>query len=89
MKFRILAITAMVVLLWAAAAIVSASDQAAGKDSTTQASPAVAAVEKPAAVLPELKYEFDPVVDGTQITHDFAIKNTGAGPLSITQVKTG
>lgn len=88
MKFRILAITAMVVLLWAAAAIVGASEQAAGKDSTGQASP-VAAVEKPAAVLPELNYAFDPVVDGTQITHDFAIKNVGDGPLSITQVKTG
>ena len=89
MKIRILAITAMVVLLWAAAAIVGATEQAAGKDSTGQASPAVAAVEKPDAVLPELKYEFDPVVDGTQITHDFVIKNIGDGPLSITQVKTG
>ncbi len=89
MKLRILAITALVVLLWAAAAIVGASDQAAGKDPNAQSSPAVAAVEKPAAVLPELKYEFDPVVDGTLITHGFTIKNTGGGPLSITQVKTG
>jgi hypothetical protein len=89
MKFRILAIPATVVLLWAAAAIVGASEQAAGKGSNGQASPAAATVEKPAAVLPELKYEFDPVVDGTQITHDFAIKNIGDGPLSITQVKTG
>ncbi len=86
MKFRMLAFTATLVMLWAAAAITGASD---GKDSTDQASSAVAAIEKPGAVLPELKYEFDPVVDGTQVTHDFAIKNTGDGPLAITQVKTG
>jgi hypothetical protein len=86
MKFRILAITATVVMLWAAAAFVGASD---GKESTSQTPATVAAMEKPGAVLPELKYEFDPVVDGTQITHDFAIKNIGDGPLAITQVKTG
>lgn len=89
MKFRILAITAMVVMLWVAAAIVGASDQAAGKDSTGQEPSTVVAVEKPGAVLPELKYEFDPVVDGTQITHDFVIKNIGDVPLAINQVKTG
>ena len=86
MKFRIVAFTATLVMLWAAAAITCASED---KDSTGQASSAVAAIEKPGVVLPELKYEFDPVVDGTQITHDFAIKNTGNGPLAITQVKTG
>jgi hypothetical protein len=66
MRFRTLAFTAMLVMLWAAAATAT-----------------------PGVVLPELKYEFDPVVDGTQVTHDFAIKNTGDGPLAITQVKTG
>jgi len=89
MKFSIHAITAIVVMLWTTAAIVGASDQVTGKDSSGQAPSTVAAVEMPGAVLPELKYEFDPVVDGTQITHDFAIKNIGDGPLAINQVKTG
>jgi hypothetical protein len=40
-------------------------------------------------MLPELAFEFDPVVDGTQITHDFVIKNSGNGPLAIHRVKTG
>ena len=59
------------------------------EDSASQASSVAATAEKPAVVLPELKFEFDPVVDGTQITHDFMIKNTGKGDLAIKQVKTG
>ena len=86
MRFRILAFTATIVMLLAAATFTCASED---KASTGQASSAVAAIEKPGVMLPELKYEFDPVVDGSQITHDFAIKNTGNGPLAITQVKTG
>ncbi len=86
MKFRVLAFTATLVMMWAAAANTGASDS---KDSTAQEPSAVAAMQKPGVVLPELKYEFDPVVDGTQVTHDFAIKNTGNGSLAITQVKTG
>lgn len=86
MKFGFLAFAATLVMLWTAAATVGASD---GKDSTGQEPSVVAAIEKPGVVLPELKYEFDPVVDGTQVTHDFAIKNTGNGPLAISQVKTG
>ncbi len=86
MKFRMLVFTSALVMIWAAAATTVASDS---KDSTAQGPSAVAAMQKPGVVLPEIKYEFDPVVDGTQITHDFAIKNTGDGSLAITQVKTG
>ena len=86
MKLRILAFTATIVMLWTAATVTWASD---GKDSTGQDPSAVAAMQKPGVMVPALKYEFNPVVDGTQVTHDFAIKNTGDGPLAITQVKTG
>jgi len=86
MRFRIVAFTATIVMLLAAATLTCASED---KASTGQASSTVAAIEKPGVMLPELKYEFDRVVDGSQITHDFAIKNTGNGPLAITQVKTG
>jgi hypothetical protein len=48
-----------------------------------------AAVTSSAAVIPEAHHAFEPVVDGTQVTHDFAIRNTGDGPLVIQQVKTG
>ncbi len=89
MKFRMLALTAALVVLWTAAATAGASDQATGKEATGQTPPAVAATATPDAVLPELKFEFDPVVDGTEVTHDFAIQNAGKEPLAITQVKTG
>lgn len=87
MKFHVFATTAALLILLAAANPAGASEQAAGKDTAGQAAPA--SVEKPAVVLPELQYEFDPVVDGTQVTHGFKIKNTGDGPLAILQVKTG
>ena len=89
MKLRMFALAAMFVMLWSAAATVGASDQATGKESTNPPPSAAVTTEKPVAEFPELKYEFDPVVDGTQVTHDFAIKNTGDGPLAVTQVKTG
>ena len=86
MKIRTLAFTAILVVLWAAAATVGASD---GKDSTSQSPSAATATATPGMVLPELNFEFDPVVDGTQVIHDFAVKNAGNGLLAITQVKTG
>ena len=86
MKFRILAFTATFVMLWAAAATIGASDS---KDSISQSPSAAAASPSPGVVLPELSFKFDPVVDGTEVTHDFAIKNNGDAPLAITQVKTG
>jgi hypothetical protein len=86
MKFRILAFTATLVVMWAATATSGASD---GEGPTAQAPATVATMKRPSVVAPELKYEFDPVVDGTQVTHEFTIKNTGASSLAITQVKTG
>ncbi len=89
MIFRILAFPAALLMLWGATAMVSASDQTGAKDSTGRTTSENAAAEMPAVVVPELKHEFEPVVDGTQITHDFVVKNTGEGPLAIAQVKTG
>ena len=86
MNVRMVAITATLVMLWGAAATAGASDATAP---STQSPSAVATAEKPVATMPELNYEFDPVVDGAQVTHDFPIKNTGSGPLALTNVKTG
>ena len=83
MKFRMLALTTMLMMLWVAAVPVAASDEATGKTTTGDV-----AVAKPVVVLPEMTFEFKPVVDGTKVTHDFAIKNTGDGPLAIQRVKT-
>ena len=45
--------------------------------------------DPPNAVFTQVKYQFDKVVDGTLVTHDFSIKNTGKGVLAISRVKTG
>ena len=44
---------------------------------------------KPVAVVPEADYSFPMVVDGSQVVHDFILKNEGTAPLDVTKVKTG
>lgn len=75
---RCLALITAIAAFWAAPAAIGASNQ-------TDAAPA----EAPRAVMPSLKYEFDPVVDGSQVTHGFKIRNEGNAELAIHQVKTG
>jgi len=43
----------------------------------------------PSIVVPESRYTFQPVLDGTEIIHDFVIQNKGDGPLEIEKVRTG
>ncbi len=43
----------------------------------------------PSAFVPEDVYDFNKVVDGTQVVHDFIIQNKGDAPLKINKVKTG
>lgn len=39
--------------------------------------------------VPESRYKFDPVLEGTEIKHDFIVQNKGAAPLNIEKVRTG
>ncbi|MCP4681347.1 MAG: DUF1573 domain-containing protein [Desulfobacterales bacterium] len=43
----------------------------------------------PSAFLPADKYEFEPVLEGTETLHDYIIQNKGTAPLKIERVKTG
>jgi hypothetical protein len=52
-------------------------------------SPAAAGQAAPVASLPEKSFNFDPVVEGTEVVHDFVIQNTGNGDLKIHRVSTG
>lgn len=53
--------------------------------------PSYAAVSTgaPGAVVNETQYEFEPVVEGKLVTHDFMIENAGTAPLEILNIKTG
>lgn len=46
-------------------------------------------VKLPAVFFPHLGHTFDPVVDGTEVTHDFIVQNKGDAPLHIIKVQTG
>lgn len=41
----------------------------------------------PEAVFPQTQYEFDPVMEGVDIKHDFVIENHGNAPLVIQNVR--
>jgi len=54
---------------------------AAGAEGQTGASPG--------AFLPNQSFEFKPVPEGTKVVHEFVLKNTGAAPLRIQDIRTG
>jgi hypothetical protein len=77
---RITVILAIVILLLSGFG--SYADQSGGDQSTNS--------EKgPSIFLPVSQWEFEPVVDGSSVVHDFVIQNKGDAPLNITKVKTG
>jgi len=43
----------------------------------------------PSVFVPESRFKFGPVLDGTEITHDFIVQNKGTTPLKIEKVRTG
>ncbi|MCG2754964.1 MAG: DUF1573 domain-containing protein [Desulfobacteraceae bacterium] len=45
--------------------------------------------EKPVAFLPEQTFEFEPVVEGDVVIHDFIIQNKWAAPLVIHKATAG
>jgi len=45
--------------------------------------------EKPVAFLPEQIFEFEPVIEGDIVIHDFIIQNKGTAPLVIHKVRAG
>jgi hypothetical protein len=42
----------------------------------------------PSAWIVQRTYEFDPVVDGMEVVHDYVIQNKGTGTLEVQKVKT-
>jgi hypothetical protein len=49
----------------------------------------VTADENLSYALPEKQYTFQPVVEGTEVVHDFVIQNKGTEELTVLNVKTG
>jgi hypothetical protein len=61
-----------------------------GAAQAQSASPGAGRSEPGASVFfPEKAFEFPPVIDGVKVVHDFVVKNKGAAPLFIHDVRTG
>ena len=43
----------------------------------------------PSVYVPEPLYQFEPVVSGKNVSHDYIVQNKGTAELEITSVKTG
>jgi len=43
----------------------------------------------PSVFFPEKTFEFEPVIEGAKVLHDFSVMNKGTLPLLITNVRTG
>jgi hypothetical protein len=43
----------------------------------------------PSVFVPQSRYKFPTVLDGTEVTHAFIIQNKGDAPLVIEKVRTG
>ena len=75
--YLIIALMSVVVACpWAAAA-------ASSDDSNASA------LNGPKAIFPVTKYEFKPLFEGEDVTHDFVVENRGDAPLVIKKVKPG
>jgi hypothetical protein len=87
MKSRIISVAAALLIL--GAATVHAADQSSSGNANAQKTAESATTAAPEAQFPERGFTFEAVVDGTTVSHEFPVKNTGKGPLAIRKVKTG
>jgi hypothetical protein len=82
---------ALTVLLIPAGVLAAQSDTTGGTAPAATTGSAAAsgqAAEKPVAFFPETTFNFSPVLEGTEISHDFVVRNTGSAVLEISKVKT-
>jgi hypothetical protein len=84
-KFKI-AIHVMILIVLTAAFGLAGTVAQPGQ--TPSAAEIKASLKKaPKAVFPQLKFEFDPVFEGTEIMHNFVVENTGEAPLVIKNIR--
>jgi hypothetical protein len=80
---------------WGVATILNGADQPSVKtsqanDQTTQNSDATSSPKAIAsAYFPEPSHQFEPVVEGIKVTHNFVVQNKGNSVLKIRDVRTG
>lgn len=86
MRKTISSIGVLTLLAWLALLVHGYGEQTAPVLPSPPA-PAQPAGPPPQAVFPEIQYNFEPVMEGQAVQHDFLIENKGQGELLITSVK--
>lgn len=56
---------------------------------SSPAQPAAAIEVRPSIQLPETSFDFGEAMEGSEVTHEFVVKNTGSAELQIQQVRPG
>jgi hypothetical protein len=86
MKLRLLAVMLTLMMLSTTTAFAAEPE---AKGSSDQKPGAAVDAKTASAVIVEKDFSFASVVDGSEVAHDYLIKNTGEGTLEISRVKTG
>ena len=85
---RALKSTILIVLIVAVTATLTFAGAAAQTKGSPSAAKVKASLNKaPQAVFPQMRFEFDPVFEGTEIKHDFVVENKGQAPLVIKNIR--
>lgn len=76
-------------LMLTATALAAEKNETPAKDPQVKEGAATASKDAAMVHFPEKMHEFEPVVEGLKVTHDFVIQNKGTAVLQIQKVKTG
>lgn len=76
----------LVLFVWTNGALAA---EPAAKDAKPGSAPAVVSKEAPSIQVPETTFDFGEIMEGSEVQHDFTVKNTGKGTLQIDQVRPG
>jgi hypothetical protein len=71
--------TRFLALSWGIVTLLSGSSALGAQAQTTA----------PAAVVSKPSHQFEPVLEGQVVTHDFVVHNKGSADLQIEKIKTG
>jgi len=76
-------------LTWLSPSFTSTAGSALAAEKTGPKEASTDQKAQPEIAIPDPMFDFQNVVDGMEVVHDFPVYNRGAGDLAITKVQTG
>ncbi len=86
-RFSLLSVFPLLAVLFLCTLILAHTVMAGQLQAASSEKPTDKDAANPEAVFPQTQYEFAPVMEGVDITHDFVIENHGNAPLVIQNVR--